>query len=402
MSLNKTSVDELAIFGGEAAFDAPFFVGRPNIGDREKLMARINEMLDRRWLTNNGPMVQEFEAWIERYTGVKHCVAMNNGTIALEIAARAAGLTGEVIVPSFTFVATAHALQWQNITPVFCDADPKTHNIDPSKVEALITPNTTGIIGTHLWGNPCDVDALQEIADRHHLRLMFDAAHAFGCAYKGTMVGNFGDGEVYSFHATKFINAFEGGAFVTNDDDLAERARLMRNFGFAGCDHVVEVGTNGKINEACAAMGLTCLESMDEIVATNRNNYNHYRSHLESIPGLSLFKYDDRQTHNFQYIILEVDADEVGLSRDTITELMTAENVHARRYFKPGCHNMEPYRSIMPQAKLWLPQTEVLCERVMALPNGTAVNAEDIEHIMGLLRFIVENASAINARLQAS
>ena len=390
------------MFGGSQAFEEPYFVGRPNIGDRAKLLERINDMLDRRWLTNNGPMVKEFEERIERYTGVKHCVAMNNGTIALEIAVRAAGLSGEVIVPSFTFVATAHALQWQGITPVFCDADPDTHNIDPSKVEALITPKTTGILATHLWGNPCDVDALQAIADRHGLRLMFDAAHAFGCAHKGTMIGNFGDGEVYSFHATKFINAFEGGAFVTNDDELAERARLMRNFGFAGFDHVTEVGTNGKLNEACAAMGLTCLESLDDIVETNKRNYDQYKRHLEDIPGVSLFEYDASQTHNFQYIITEIDHDACGIDRDLVTQVLTSEGVHARRYFKPGCHNMEPYASNMPQAKLWLSQTEVLCERVMALPNGTAVDPEDIDRIMGLLRFVMTHGAAITERAQAS
>lgn len=230
----QTSIDQLAIFGGVPAFEESLHVGRPNIGKRERLLERINEMLDRRWLTNNSPFVRQFEQRIAEMLGVKHCVAMCNATVALEIAIRAAGLSGEVIVPSFTFIATAHALQWQEITPVFCDIDPHTHNLDPRRVEQMITPRTTGIIGVHVWGRACDVEALTDIAQCHHLKLLFDAAHAFGCSYKGRMIGNFGDVEVFSFHATKFFNTFEGGAVVTNDDDLANKIRLMKNFGFAG------------------------------------------------------------------------------------------------------------------------------------------------------------------------
>ena len=181
---------------------------------------------------------------------------MCNATVALEIAIRAMGMSGEVIVPSFTFVATAHALQWQEITPVFCDIDPRTHNLDPNRIEEMITPRTTGIIGVHVWGRPCAVDALAEIAQRRHLKLLFDAAHAFGCSYQGQMIGNFGDAEVFSFHATKFFNTFEGGAVVTNDDELAAKMRLMKNFGFHGYDNVIYVGTNGKMSEVSAAMGL--------------------------------------------------------------------------------------------------------------------------------------------------
>src|SRR5690349_4944149 len=204
-------LSDLAIFGAPPVFEEPLHVGRPNIGDRERLLARINDMLDRRWLTNNGPFVQELEEKIAAFLGVKHCIAMCNATVGLEIAIRATGMTGEVIVPSFTFIATAHALQWQEITPVFCDIDPRTHNIDPQQVEKLITPRTTGIIGVHVWGRACDVAALEAIAARRRLTLLFDAAHAFGCSYRGRMIGGFGDAEVLSFHATKFFNSFEGG-----------------------------------------------------------------------------------------------------------------------------------------------------------------------------------------------
>jgi len=205
----KSSVD-LAINGAEPAFDSPLHVGRPNIGKREDFLARVNEIFDRRWFSNNGPMVQEFEQKLAEHLQVKHCIAMCNGTIALEIAIRALGLKGEVIVPSYTFVATAHALQWQEITPVFADIDPKTHTLDPESVRRMITPRTTGIVGVHLWGRPCNVEALQAVADEHGLQLMFDAAHAFSCAHNGKMIANFGRCEVFSFHATKFFNTLKG------------------------------------------------------------------------------------------------------------------------------------------------------------------------------------------------
>ena len=277
MIVMKKVLDDLAVFSGMPAFPEGLHVGRPNIGNRTHLMERIVDLLDRRWLSNNGPYVQELEKKVASMVQVRNCIAMCNGTIALEIAIRANELGGEVIVPSFTFAATAHALEWQGIEPVFCDIDPRTHTLDTSKIESAITPRTTGIIGVHLWGRPCEVEAIFEIARKHDLKLLFDAAHAFGCTYKGRMLGNYGDAEILSFHATKVINAFEGGAVVTNDDALAEKMRLMRNFGFAGYDKVVSVGTNGKMTEVAAAMGLTSLESFDEFVATNHRNYNLYQ-----------------------------------------------------------------------------------------------------------------------------
>src|SRR5882724_336712 len=232
------SINQLALFGGRPAFDRPLHVGRPNIGSRKRFFELLEGALDRGWLTNSGPLVDEFEKKVSDYVGVKHCVSICNATIALEIAIRAAKLDGEVILPSFTFVATAHALQWQKITPVFCDIDPATHTIDPAKVERMITPRTTGILGVHLWGRGCDVEALAAIARRRNLKLLFDAAHAFGCTHRGKMIGGFGDAEVFSFHATKFLNSFEGGAVVTNDDELARKVRLMKNFGFRAYDDV--------------------------------------------------------------------------------------------------------------------------------------------------------------------
>ena len=337
-------LEDLAICGRAPAFAEPLHVGRPNVGNQERLMRRIHEVIESRWFTNNGPRVGEFEREAAAYLGVKHFIAMCNGTIALEIAIRAAEFRGEVIVPSFTFVATAHSLQWQEITPVFCDIDPRTHNIDPAQVEKLITPRTTGVIGVHLWGRPCNVEGLEEIARRRGLGLLFDAAHAFGCSSGGRMVGNFGRAEVFSFHATKFLNTFEGGAVATNDDELAARIRLMKNFGFAGYDNVIYPGTNGKMTEISAVMGLTGLESLDEFVAVNRRNHAVYTAELTGMPGLTIAAYEESERSNYQYVIVEVDGPAAGLTRDELVGILHAENILARRYFFPGCHRMEPYR----------------------------------------------------------
>jgi len=398
LNLAKSTIAELALFGGQPSFEEALHVGRPNIGDRTRLLDRFNQILDSRCLTNDGPFVKEFEQRIADLVGVKHCIAMCNGTVALEIAIRALGMTGEVIVPSFTFIATAHALQWQGITPVFCDIDPRTHTLDPNKVENLITPRTTGVIGVHVWGHTCNIDALAEITARHGLKLIFDAAHAFACSYKGRMIGSFGNAEVFSFHATKFFNTLEGGAVVTNDDELAMKLRWMRNFGFTGYDKVSYLGTNGKMNEISAAMGLTSLESLDEFIAVNRLNYLRYREELREVAGAQVLAYDEAETCNYQYIVLELEeAFARVVSRDELWQILTAENVMARRYFYPGCHRMEPYRSSLPGLRL--PETDRLAERVLCLPTGTAVTESDIKIICQLLKLIIDNAGEVRRHL---
>lgn len=389
---------ELTLYSAFPSFMKPLHVGRPNIGNRQALLGRINDLLDRAWLTNNGPFVQELEARLAEYLGVAHVICICNATVALEIAIRALELTGEVIVPSFTFIATAHALQWQEITPVFCDIDPRTHNIDPNRIEQLITPKTSGIIGVHVWGRACPIEELAAIAQTHNLRLLFDAAHAFGCSYKCQMIGNFGEAEVFSFHATKFFNTFEGGAVATNNDALAAKIRLMKNFGFAGYDNVIYVGTNGKMSEVSAAMGLTSLESIDEFIVTNRRNYHCYQERLQDIPGITLIDYPLGECANYQYIVLEIDDSITNISRDQLVEILHAEHILARRYFYPGCHQMEPYRSCYPNARLLLPETEKLTQRVMLLPTGTAVSPDDISIICEIIRFAIANGEEINAR----
>ena len=396
----KSSPEDLALFGGEPAFAAPLHVGRPYIGDREAVLAQLGDVLDRKWLTNNGPCVQEFERRLAEYLGVEHCVTTCNGTIALHLAARAAGLTGEVLVPSFTFVATVHALFWQGLRPVFCDVDPETHNLDPAAAENLIGEDVSGIFGVHLWGRPCDVEGLAELAERHGLKLLFDAAQAFGCTHKGRMIGGFGDAEVLSFHATKVFNTFEGGAIATNDGDLADRARLMRNFGFVDYDEVVYLGINGKMTEIAAAMGLASLEALDGFIAANRVNYEAYRAGFADVPGVSVLDQDEGdERRNYHHIVVDVDETAAGVSRDVIYRVLLAENVLARRYFFPGVHRMEPYRSKMPNAGSWLPVTERLAARTLAMPTGSDIGPDEIAQICELVRFTVQDGRAIAERL---
>src|SRR5438270_2871114 len=221
---------------------------------------------------------------------------------------------------------------------------------------------------------------------------MYDAAHAFGCSHRGKMIGRFGACEVFSFHATKFINSFEGGAVVTNDDALAQKMRLMRNFGFVDYDYVIYPGTNGKMTEICAAMGITSLEGMEEILRANRRNYGAYREGLQGLPGISLKEYDSGERRNYQYMVVEVDETKAILNRDELVAVLHAENVLARRYFWPGSHRMEPYRSLQPNARLLLPETERIALRVIVLPTGTAVSEEHVAMICDIVRRAVKQA----------
>jgi dTDP-4-amino-4,6-dideoxygalactose transaminase len=384
----KTRREHLAYFGGTPAFDAPLHVGSPSLGDRARLLERINTILDDRWFTNNGPLVQELEARVSEMLGVAHCIATCNATAALEICARAAGLTGEVIMPSFTFVATPHSIAWQGMTPVFCDVGPDDHLIDPAAIEALITPQTTGILAVHLWGDPCNVEALTAIADRHNLTLLFDASHAFGCSYHGVPIGNFGAAEVFSLHATKFVNAFEGGLITTNDDEFAAKARLMRNFGLAGDGSVVSIGINAKMSEVSAAMALTSLEAMHDVAELNRERYQLYRELLSPLPGLTIHEPRPDETNNYQYVVIEVDEAQASLSRDCLMKMLHAENVLVKRYFYPGCHRMEPYAS--SGRAHHLPRTEWLSSSVLALPTGAAVSLDAVATICSLIALSIE------------
>jgi len=254
-------------------------------------------------------------------------------------------------------------------------------------------------LGVHLWGRGCNVEELSELAAQRGLTLFFDAAHAFGCTYRGQPIGGFGACEVFSFHATKFVHCGEGGAITTNNDQLADRLRLLRNFGFVGYDSVTAIGTNAKMSELSAAVGLTSLDCMAAIVATNRVNHATYRRELAGLAGVRLLSYEPNEASNYQYVVLEVDERSAGLSRDELAAVLAAENVLARRYFFPGCHRMEAYRGVVSGRELELPVTEYLAERVLVLPTGLQLDESSIVRIAGIVRTAVENAAAVRGRL---
>jgi len=377
----------LAILGAAPAFAEPLHVGRPGVPGRAAFLERVEAMLARRWFTNDGPYVVELEERIARKVGVKHCVLVSSGTTALCLLASAARLEGEVIVPSFTFVATAHALEWMGIVPVFCDIDLETWNLDAAACEEAIGPRTRAILGVHVFGRPCDTAALGEVAERNGLPLFFDAAHAFGCTHGGREVGSFGAAEVFSFHATKAFHTFEGGAVTTNRDDLAAAIRLLRNFGFRGLDDVSALGINGKMPEVCAAMGLSNLGEFEATVAANRATFEAYREELAEVPGLEIRDYDAAERHNWHYAVLQVaDEEAFGLGRDALVRVLVAENVLARRYFSPGVHAMEPYRTRDPSAGNRLPRTVRVAARSLGLPAGAEVSRDQVERVCAIVR----------------
>ncbi len=386
-----------AILGGPAQFAEPLHVGRPNIGDREVLLRRIGDLLDRRWLTNDGPLVHELEETVAESHGVAGAVAVCNATLGLQLLARGLGLAGEILMPAFTFVATAHAIMWQGAQPEFVDIRRSDHNIDVAAVKAAITERTGGIVGVHLWGRPCAVKDLTVLAAAHGLPLVFDAAHALGVRGPDGAVGGGGRAEVLSLHATKFVNSFEGGLVVGNDHALLDEIRSLRNFGFADYDTVTAIGTNAKMPEVCAAMGLTSLEAAPAFAAANLRNFEAYRDCLGDRPGLRLLEYDPDGTWNFQYVVVEVDPATTGIERDAIVAALHAENVLARRYFFPGCHRHAPY--VLSRREWDLPVTDDVAARVVVLPTGTSIGPDDCLTVGKLLGELVDGGPPLATRI---
>lgn len=382
---NLMSIEHLAILGGPPEFAEALHVGRPNLPNRAGFERRLAQVLDSGWLTNDGPMVRELEDRVRAYLGVEHCIAVANATVGLELLMRALELKGEIILPSFTFIATAHAVSLAGLTPVFCDIDPETHNLDPRQVENLISENTAAILGVHVWGRPCAVDELEALSHRTGVPLLFDAAHAFACSYGGRMIGGFGRAEVFSLHATKFFHSFEGGLITTEDPQLAHRIRQFRNFGFAGYDQVVALGTNAKMSEAHAAMGLANLEKIDLLLEHNARNIACYIEAL-ALPLVAGPANSLLAASNFQYVIASV---RPPLDRDRLMAGLQAENVLARRYFSPGCHQSSPY-SPYPRR---LVQSDRAAAQCLALPTGLAVGPAEIEKIAALIARILESSA---------
>lgn len=395
----KNDLSNFAVLDGPPLFSEPLIVGRPNMPDRSELLRRIELVLNSGWLSNDGPMVKEFERQVAQRLNVKHVVAVCNGTVALQVMAKACGLTGEVIVPSMTFIATPHAVQWIGLTPVFADVASCDHTLDPDTVELCISPQTSAILGVHLWGNPCHVEQLHRIAIRHGLKLLFDASHAFGCEYDGQPIGNFGLAEAFSFHATKVMHAAEGGAIATNDDGIAEQCRLLRNFGISDFTRIDSTGTNAKMSELCAATGLTSLDTIDTVLEHNKANMNTYREVLNGIPGLHLAIRPASAQRNYQYVVVCVDECEFGLSRDDLLVVLRAEGVMARSYFSPGCHNAEPYAGLPIHHPVPMPVTEGLLKDVLQLPTGPTITQSDIERIGQLLGAVYQQATTLRSCL---
>jgi len=381
--------------GGRPTFDQPLFVASLAVGDRDHFLRRINKILDRKKFTNNGPYVRKFETAIANRIGVRHALAVCNGTIAIGITLKALSVKGEVILPAFNFVAASHLVLWQSLIPVLCDVDLTTHNLTSELVQPLITHQTSCILPVHLWGRPCDVSGLKDLAGKNHLSLLFDASHAFGCSLEGIPIGSFGDAEVFSFHATKIVHSFEGGIITTNDDRLSERIKSLRDFGFVDEELVSSVGINGKMTEVCAAMGLTTLESLEELMATNAKNYDLFALGLDDLQGINLIQYNQNEMNNFQYIILDIDDTRCDLTRDQVMSILRAENVIARRYFYPGLHRLVPYRSLQENETGKFTNTEALSHRLLCLPTGNDVNADDIEKICDIVRAALKHATEL-------
>lgn len=376
----------LALLGGEPAFPRPLAVGAPIVEPetRERYHRLMEEVFERNWLTNDGPLARQLEEEIARLHAVRHCALVCNATIAQVLLLRALDLKGEVVLPSFTFVATAHACVWQGLVPVFCDVSPDSLMAGPAEVERALTSGTRAVIGVHLFGNVCDADGLAATCARRGLALVFDAAHAFGCARGERPIGGSGRAEILSFHATKAFSTFEGGAVLTNDRDLDARIRALRNFGFRGYDDVAWLGLNGKLSESAAALGLASLPVLEERRARCRTIYEAYRDRLGEIPGVRVLPVGKEGRSNYHYVPVLIDAEAFGISRDLLCRLLWAENVLARRYFHPGLHRMAAYAQSVPN--LSLPVTEAVSERILCLPSGFASPIATVERIVGLFR----------------
>lgn len=380
--MSRTS--QIAILGGTPAFERPLHVAQVNLPPWEKVEAAFKGIFDRHYFANHGPLVRALDEAFADAVGVEHAVCVTNGTVALMILARALELSGEVIMPAFTFPAGAQALVWAGLRPVFCDVERGTHMISAGTVEPLITTRTAGVFGTHLWGRACDSDALTDLCERRGLTLFFDACHAIGCTDKQQPIGGFGSGEAFSFHATKVLNAGEGGCITTNDARLADRLRTMRNFHGNETFASVPVRLNGKMSEAQAALALLSLEDLPENIAANKARYRAYVQGLSMLPGIAIVEYDEAERNNYQYVVLDVDAAAAGLSRDRLFEALQAENVLCRRHFYPGIHKMAPFSAQNPV----LHNTDVLCGCLLQLPSGQAMSVEDVARVCKCIRAI--------------
>lgn len=385
-----------AVLGGEPLFASPVPVNRPVLPPRGRFLELMNGALDRARFTNDGPLVRDFEERVAERCGVPHFVATSNGTQALELLARVDKLDGEVIVPAFTFVATAHAFRSAGARVILCDVDLDTMNIDPDSCSGALSASTTAICGVHLWGRAAPVDHLSEVSEAAGIHLYFDAAHAFDCTSSGRPIGGLGRAEVFSFHATKILHTMEGGGIATHCDALAHELRLARNFGFADYDAVARLGTNAKMSEAHAACGLAVLESLDQWIDVATEVHRTYRSRLSAIDGFRLIESDRDERCNHQYVVARVDAGSFGINRDLLVRALHAEGVLARRYFHPGVHRMKPYDSD-GELRVALPNTEALTASVLVLPAGGGSSVDEANRVCDAIERLHLHRGSLNA-----
>lgn len=388
---------DLGVVSGRALFPAPVRTGTPNFPSLSTYQRRLERIYKARTLSNQGPFVQELERRIADYLKVKHCILTHNATQGLTMGAQVLDLSGEVIVPSWTFLGTAQSLSWIGITPVFADVG-SDHNLSVAEVVKRITPKTTGILGVHLWGRPCDVEKLSEVARHHNLKLYFDAAHAFGVTHRGTPIGNFGSLEVFSFHATKYFNCAEGGAVTTNDDALAIRLREARAFGFDDHGKIRAPATNAKMTELQAAWGLALFEDLEMLQKRNRENYLVYKKELQGVPGIRLLSFADGERQNFQYVVIEVDGAAAGLHRDELQRILEADQVYAKSYFHPAIHRSNPTWEASAGK---LPKTDQLSGQTLALPNYGMLSPGEVSTLCTIIRLAIENARPLQPLLHA-
>ena len=364
----------------------PIYVTQPVLPPLEEFTEYLNQIWNNKIITNNGPFHQQLEKELCEYLDVKYISLFSNGTLALVTALQALKITGEVITTPYSFVATSHSLWWNNIKPVFVDVDPVYGNIDPGKIEAAITPGTSAILPVHVYGNPCNMEAIQQIAETYNLRLVYDAAHAFGVKYKGESVLNFGDMSVLSFHATKVFNTFEGGAIVCQDEKTKRHIDDLKNFGFRGETTVVAPGINAKMNEVQAAMGLLQLKYIDKNLQKRKDIANQYRELLLNIPGLRFLEDMPEVNHCYSYFPVFIDEEKMGMSRDALYEKLKENNIYGRRYFYPLISQFPTYRGLDSAQPGKLTVAEKITEEVICLPIYPGISSDNIQQIVGIIK----------------
>jgi dTDP-4-amino-4,6-dideoxygalactose transaminase len=362
----------------------PIYVTQPFLPPLDEFIPYLEEIWESKWLTNGGPFHQQLESELADYLGVKNLALFTNGTIALITALQALRITGEVITTPYSFVATTHSLLWNGIKPVFVDIDPSTLNLDPDKIEAAITPHTTAIMPVHCYGHPCDIDSIQKIADNYGLRVIYDAAHAFGVQNHDGSILNHGDLSILSFHATKVFNTFEGGAIICPDAKTKQRIDHLKNFGFVDEVTVVAPGINGKMSELNAAFGLLQLKNIDEALQKRKAIDTYYRQELAGVKGIHCLPDAGEQVANYSYFPILVQP-EYSLSRDELYQKLKDNGINTRRYFYPLISDFPMYRGLPSAAQANLPVATKVANEVICLPIYPTLNLDDQKLIIQMI-----------------